>query len=356
MELKNRHIFLLSTEFWGSHYLSKHHYALALKELGNWVYFIQPGKKKGAFSAGESPEGIPLIDFKPSIGQRHLPKSISRQIQKREWQKIIGIAGNSPDLIWSFDNSRLFHLDALPGVKSIHHLVDLNQDFELATAAKSANLCLGSTSFIVDELKKHQSESHFLHHGCVAKPCAPKVAGERLQLAYLGNVLLRFIDRSFVLSMIGEFPEVDFHFVGGYTQNNLIHTIDAGDQEYLEQLQSFPNTILHGAVPQDQLQDTFEQMDAFFIAYAKEHYAQAANPHKVMELISSGKPIISFTIDAFKSEQLLHFAEDPHQFYKLIHQLKNGQLENRRKQQLAFAEEHTYPAQIQKVASWISHW
>lgn len=358
MELKNKHIFLLSTEFWGSHYLSKHHYALALKALGNEVYFIQPGKTKGAFSAGESPEGIPLIDFKPSSGQRHLPKSIAQKIQKREWQKIIAVTGHRPDLIWSFDNSRLFHLDALgDAVKSIHHVVDLNQDFELALAASSADLCLGTTRFIVDKLKSHQEESYFLHHGCIAKPCDPRSAQERIQLAYLGNVLLRFVDRPFVLSMIEKYPEIDFHFIGGYTQNNLIHTISSEDQEYLKKLHAFPNTVLHGALPQNQLQEAFEKMDAFFIAYAEEHYAQAANPHKVMELISSGKPILSFTIDAFKTEKnLLHFADDAAHFFELIEKLKTGQLIDRRSEQLAFAERHSYPEQIQKVASWISHW
>lgn len=357
MNLKGKHIFLLSTEFWGAHYLSKHHYALALKELGNEVYFIQPGKEKGAQAAGKSPEGIQLIDFKPSSGQRYLPKTIARKIQAQEWKKIIEIAQHPPDLIWSFDNSRLFHLDALGNeVKSIHHVVDLNQDFELAAAASSADLCLGSTRFIVDRLKKHQEKSYFLHHGCVARPCSKKPLSSPIKMAYLGNILLRFVDRDFLIQMIAEFPEIEFHFIGGYTQNNLIHEISVEDEAFIKTLNKANKVFLHGSVEQNKLSNLMEEMDAFFIAYAKAHYEQAANPHKVMELLSTGKAVLSFPIDAFLDQELLHFADTRSDFFHLIEDLRQGRLPDRFDQQLAFTASHSYQAQIAKIEEWIKHW
>ena len=357
MNLKGKHIFLLSTEFWGAHYLSKHHYALALKELGNEVYFIQPGKEKGAQAAGESPEGIQLIDFKPSSGQRYLPKTIARKIQAQEWKKIVEIAQHPPDLIWSFDNSRLFHLDALGNeVKSIHHVVDLNQDFELAAAASSADLCLGSTRFIVDRLKKHQEKSYFLHHGCVARPCSKKPLSSPIKMAYLGNILLRFVDRDFLIQMIAEFPEIEFHFIGGYTQNNLIHEISVEDEAFIKTLNKANKVFLHGSVEQNKLSNLMEEMDAFFIAYAKAHYEQAANPHKVMELLSTGKAVLSFPIDAFLDQELLHFADTRSDFFHLIEDLRQGRLPDRFDQQLAFTASHSYQAQIAKIEEWIRHW
>ncbi|MDA0882880.1 MAG: hypothetical protein O2984_06170 [Bacteroidetes bacterium] len=357
MNLKGKHIFLLSTEFWGAHYLSKHHYALALKELGNEVYFIQPGKEKGAQAAGESPEGIQLIDFKPSSGQRYLPKTIARKIQAQEWKKIVEIAQHPPDLIWSFDNSRLFHLDALGNeVKSIHHVVDLNQDFELAAAASSADLCLGSTRFIVDRLKKHQEKSYFLHHGCVARPCSKKPLSSPIKMAYLGNILLRFVDRDFLIQMIAKFPEIEFHFIGGYTQNNLIHEISVEDEAFIKTLNKANKVFLHGSVEQNKLSNLMEEMDAFFIAYAKDHYEQAANPHKVMELLSTGKAVLSFPIDAFLDQELLHFADTRSDFFHLIEDLQQGRLPDRFDQQLAFTASHSYQAQIAKIEEWIKHW
>ena len=357
MILQGKHIFLLSTEFWGAHYLSKHHYAMTLKELGNEVYFIQPGKEKGAKDAGESPEGIKLIDFKPSSGQRYLPKAIARKIQAQEWKKIIDIAQHEPDLIWSFDNSRLFHLDALGNeVKSIHHVVDLNQDFELAAAASSAKLCLGSTRFIVDRLRAHQEESYFLHHGCVARPCSKKPLSSPIKMAYLGNILLRFVDRDFLIQMISSFPDIEFHFIGGYTQNNLIHSISAEDKAFIKNLSAAKNVVLHGSVEQNKLSMLMEEMDAFFIAYAKAHYEQAANPHKVMELLSTGKAVLSFPIDAFLDEELLHFADTRSDFFQLIEALRQGHLPDRSAQQLAFTEAHSYKAQIAKIEAWIKHW
>ncbi|MDP4953907.1 MAG: hypothetical protein NWQ53_09715 [Flavobacteriales bacterium] len=357
MNLKGKHIFLLSTEFWGAHYLSKHHYALALKELGNEVYFIQPGKEKGAQAAGESPEGIQLIDFKPSSGQRYLPKTIARKIQAQEWKKIVEIAQHPPDLIWSFDNSRLFHLDALGNeVKSIHHVVDLNQDFELAAAASSADLCLGSTRFIVDRLKKHQEKSYFLHHGCVARPCSKKPLSSPIKMAYLGNILLRFVDRDFLIQMIAKFPEIEFHFIGGYTQNNLIHEISVEDEAFIKTLNKANKVFLHGSVEQNKLSNLMEEMDAFFIAYAKAHYEQAANPHKVMELLSTGKAVLSFPIDAFLDQELLHFADTRSDFFHLIEDLRQGRLPDRFDQQLAFTASHSYQAQIAKIEEWIKHW
>ncbi|MDP4588410.1 MAG: hypothetical protein NWS86_09540, partial [Flavobacteriales bacterium] len=138
--------------------------------------------------------------------------------------------------------------------------------------------------------------------------------------------------------------------------NNLIHEISVEDEAFIKTLNKANKVFLHGSVEQNKLSNLMEEMDAFFIAYAKAHYEQAANPHKVMELLSTGKAVLSFPIDAFLDQELLHFADTRSDFFHLIEDLRQGRLPDRFDQQLAFTASHSYQAQIAKIEEWIKHW
>ena len=83
MKLENQVIFLVSPEPWGSHFLSKHHYAMHLQKK-NQVIFITQGE--GGISEG--PEGIVLLSFKPVPGGRFLPKKLRAASDRKVWKKI----------------------------------------------------------------------------------------------------------------------------------------------------------------------------------------------------------------------------------------------------------------------------
>ncbi|MEO0403835.1 MAG: hypothetical protein AAF193_03090, partial [Bacteroidota bacterium] len=322
MKLENRIIYLVSPEPWGVHYLSKHHYALHLQEK-NEVVFITQGEK---WQVSKGPNDITLLSFKPVKGNRFLPHPLRARSNKKTWLKIANTCGKNPDIIWSFDNSILPHLDQSNASFSLAHIVDLNMDYSFATHAESADLAVGTTPYIVQKLKQYQSNSRFLHHGCI--PRTQNRKNERPTAVYLGKHLIKYLDRPFVISLIKKHPSVQFRFIGGIEPNNIQGDLSPEDDAFVLNMQSLENVTLVGSIPQNQLNKELEKADIYFLAYQQEAHEQVANPHKVMELLSTGKPVLSFPLEAFKGNRFLkifHNSEDYlQQFNDIVEQSRNS--------------------------------
>ena len=63
MQLTNKTILVISPQAWGQMYLSKHHYALTLAQLGNTVYFLNP-PKQGNYG---SKEQVKIVSLKENL-------------------------------------------------------------------------------------------------------------------------------------------------------------------------------------------------------------------------------------------------------------------------------------------------
>lgn len=359
--MKNRVIWIISPEAWGEHLLSKHQYAIALTRRGNEVVFIEPDQ--GLRTVREVPgiSELQLLDWKPVQGLRRFPKPVARYIQRRELLAIARKTQTCPDLIWSFDNSRFFDLDANPfGARTIHHVVDLNQNFEFSRAASSAQLCLGTTRYITAKLKAFNSNSHLIGHGCDPVACADWKPQNRLkkQVVYSGNLLIPLLDRELLRTAIEAHPEVDFHFLGAYTRSNVSLQPHAEALAFIAYLQGRANVRLHGALRGAAYHKALELADLFIVAYRQDAHEQIANPHKIPELLSTGRAIVSVVLDYYRDLDLLYMAHDGATWQNLLNaslndldQVNSITLQTKRKN---WAFQHSYDQQINLIAEWLS--
>lgn len=362
MKLEGLHIWIISPEPWGINFLSKHHYALELARRGNFITFIEPAETEHELKVAPEEPKIRLIQWKSSKGQRYLPKAVARQLQRSEGKKIQTLTKHAPDLIWSFDNSRLFHLDALAtNAFKIHHVVDLNQHFQVKEACKSADLGLCTTRFIQENMQPHLPNTHMLHHGCQLRQVAGWQPHHRKPtVMYVGNLMIPLLDRKLILETVEAHPEVDFRFVGSYGKDNLNQKAPADALQFVKELMSYSNVVLTGALSQSQLDRELSKADLFIIAYLQEEHKQVANPHKVMELLSTGRPILSNYLDAFEDQQeLITMVEDRagwsasfNDILQRIPELNARELHEKRQ---GFAAAHTYDRQVDRIEKLINH-
>ncbi|MGB1033064.1 MAG: hypothetical protein ACPGWM_10625, partial [Flavobacteriales bacterium] len=308
----------------------------------------QKGSEREARKSGH--EKIQIIDYKPFTGLSKLPEILAKRIIKREWKRVFYMVGLEPDLIWSFDNSVLFDFSSI-SVFSIAHIVDLNQDFQFQSHAETADICFGSTPFVLEKLKKCNSNSHFQHHGCVPRTTEIQTSPTPIGM-YIGNISISYLDRAFVKRLILRFPDIAFVFIGAKNTSNLSNSLDRESELFMNWLEDQPNVELTGSIEQADLDEQLKRADFYFLAYGTDHYEQVANPHKVMELLSTGKQVFSFPLECYKELNFPSTFENEEAYLKGIAKAKEHEtpFENPyKKAQIDYALQHTYEEQIKRI-------
>lgn len=344
-------ILMISPESWGTCKVSKHHYAEHLASLGHRVFFLAP-KKEAKVSA---PKGIELLDPpRAPRGMRFFPPFWRKRAHRKIGKKLSRDCNVDFDRIWTFDTSWLFDLRSIaPKAFTILHLVDLSMEFEWKVAASEADLCLGSSKRLKEKLGRIQRNSHFIHHGYSAYPVQNDLLpGDKAKVVYAGNLTIEYLDRPRLMQLIETYPHVDFHFFGDQGKENL----SGGRQSsFLEQLREKSNAHLHEAVSPEKLASYYASADVLLLCYDPAHRAQISNPHKVMEYLGSGKPILSTHLEEYAEiPELITMIDDVEEYVASLEKLiaqKDEQLAEKRK---AFAASNTYSRQIERIESLIA--
>lgn len=309
MKLEHLTIWIVSPEAWGTQKVSKHHYALELARRENEVIFIEP---PGKAALREVSQGIVSLSFSSFRGLHFLPRFLRRYLIELDFRRIQKKTSTRPDLIWSFDNSRLFELDVWKTyVTSIHHVVDLTMDFNLCAAASTSQLCLGSTKFIAARLANCNRKSFNIGHG-VQLWDRQMLHGKtrRPRITYTGNLLIRYLNRELILNAIDRFREADFIFVGSYGADNMNNIVEADGKSFIEELKSRSNCYLYGALEKGAYHKILDEADIFIVAYRRQFYEQVANPHKILEMLYTGRPIVSNVLDEYVDLQLFDMSDN----------------------------------------------
>lgn len=321
--LKNKNILIISPESWGISFLSKHHYALILAELGNRVWFLNAPHNPTIGLSKEITEQtfgrLHLLNDITPKGIRFMPKFLQKIIMRRLMNRLEKAAGAKFDLIWSFDNSRFFHLDCFDSY-SIHHVVDLQMDFNLREACMSADLCLGVTSEIASRMKLFNSNSHLIRHGWrqpidVISKLQPN--SDRPRAVYLGNLLMKSFDAELMLRLAKTYQNCDFILIGSTTTNHLTRDVDFERLATLALLKACPNVKFIGELFYDEAFATINVCDIMLLMYFNFN-RPFDNSSKLMSYLSTGKVVVSNPVSEYSNTDLLCFAADRDSFIELF--------------------------------------
>lgn len=355
MILKNKNILIISPEPWGTNFVSKHHYASELSKL-NIVFFLNPPTKK--FSAHEVNPNLRAIDYKPIVrGINRFPQRIRDYLNSINIRKIKKICGVPDfDIIWSFDPFRFQNLSLFNSQLQIYHPVDFHYTPHEKEISNSAHIILTTCNQLKEKLDNYNARVHNIGHGVserfINNQSQDNKRKNRIKVCMMGN-LQRGIDYQVLFKAIEGNQDAEFHFVGPCKSSNLSQKLKFSSE--IEKLKSYNNTYLHGSIPQSNLPGSLRKMDLFLILYREdENPASKANPHKLLEYMGSGKPILSSWMDEHENmKELIEMVRDNKDFPDKLRELLdnydkyNSNLHTRNR--ILHASKNTYTAKIELI-------
>lgn len=357
-------ILVISPERWDDHNVSKHHYARTLARRGHDVLFLNPpvqGQKSTSIADVPCDGGrIRVVTGRAlAPGLRFMPRAARNRIESRWLEKLERQAGTKISVIWLFENSRFFDMRFAGDRLKIYHQVDLNQDFNLKSAAMTADICFGTTDYIVDALSEYCPRTHKIGHGLFLPENPGKLGKEhkdmlsagRLNAAYVGNIEIAYIDRKLLCNVVNRNSNVTFHFIGGYDPDGYLY----------RQLHMSENVRWWGKIPSDQIIPALQEMDIYMVCYQAERFRdQLSSPHKMLEYLYGGKATVATYTDEYKDKrELLEMVDEPSRFLDRFAEVAaNPECYNspeKMKMRRDFALDHTYARQLDRIIAHLDN-
>ncbi|RAW02652.1 glycosyltransferase family protein [Pseudochryseolinea flava] len=341
--LTGKKILLISPESWSHLFVSKHNYSIALATLGNTVFFLNPPGDQWSINQ-TSYSNVWEINYTRFIkGLRFFPSWFQRLCFRKKYKQLENLAGTKFDVVWSFDNSVFFDYTFLPEhVLAINHIVDYSQDFQLASAARTADICFGVSPVIVSRLNKFNNNAYLVSHGIHTNHTTVAVTlpgANRLKAVYAGNLDSMYLDYESLNALIKDYPNVDFIFFG------------SGGKHIIERV----NVVKCGVIPNHLLMNYLRQADILLLLYDWKRFPdQLTNAHKVLEYLFAGKAIVSsYLSDYADKRHLLEMSDENRSvinvFQYVLSHLTELNSEALVSSRINFAKSNTYEDRIREI-------
>lgn len=363
MELKNKKILIISPESWGKSYLSKHHYALELVKRGNEVWFLNSPFFVTDDEAGRVEEEYPnlhIMDERPVKGLTRLPSFFQRIIIRKQARLLQKRLNVKFDIVWSFDNSRYFYLNAFEAAIRIHHLVDGHMKYELAKACKSAHLCLAVTKELQDMCASFNQHSHFIQHGFAEfEFSSHRIERNHFQThaAYVGNLLLEAFDVELMKQLAIMNPNTCFHLVGTTVHNHLNHSVDKTRIQLLQELRQLHNVKFYGEQSYNAAFSIAAQCDVMLLMYFSKKY-DLGNSSKILPYLATGKVVITDYMAEYEKWNVLQMTKTREGYLSLfsnvLGELSVYNSEHASEKRRTFAQQNTYANQVDIIEQLIN--
>ncbi len=360
--IQGKNILIISTDAWGEYYLSKHHYAIQLANMGNQVYFLNYANLKGKGTSVAKVEHIPnlhIVDYDNAFrGLRWYPQSIQKRIYARTIKKL---RQHLPalDIVWSFDAFRFSDLRLFEAQLNIFHPVDLYHSPIEQQIAESADIIFGTSQSIIDHYHNIDKAAYKINHGLadvfLEMPNTEHLhleGHQKIKIGLIGNLTQMHLSHRTLQHIVLAHHDLDFHFIGPRVGAD---RLSKKRQDYLTQIETAPNTYFIPSQPYTKLKKYMALMDVLLICYDRERSDEAPpNPHKLLEYLSSGKVIVSNYFEEYKAQADIinmapKLADYPSLFAQTIKKLSNYQTDELIQKRINFARENTYRKQIERI-------
>jgi len=347
-------ILIISPEPWDGHSVSKHHYARELARRGHKVLFHGPPKGTGPMRLApvtDAPGDLRVLHApRVAPGLRFLPTPLRRALEARWLGQVEALAGAPVDVVWNFENSRFYDMRFAGDRLKVYHQVDLNQNFHHEIAATTADNVFCTSQLIYKRLLPFNKRLKVIQHGVQFFEIAPEreaklFESDRINCLYVGNLSMRYIDRDLLRLCIQTYPQLLFHFVGGFNKND----------PFRDELAKLKNVILHGKVESSRIVSIIANTDISLVAYQSKHFDDQSNPHKMMEYMMGGKVIVAtWTMEYESVSSLLAMCQPDEDFVKrlgdVVKDIKAWNTPEQIERRRAFAADNTYLRQIDRIA------
>lgn len=368
---------MISPQPWGDIHVSKHHYAVELARRDNKVVFLNPltlGRPKEALTVSPLTGTANL-----RIAKATLPiPSFLRFKWRSLYDRLIDVFASRLaarmggfDIVWCFDPNYFHNLKRFAPVAIYHPVDPITEEFQI-TCGRFSDVIFSVSHEIINAFRNIPVPQFIINHG-VSGPFRALALRNyenidnyvyekpvRLKFGYVGNLLRKEIDWTLIYAIIGQNPEVEFHFWGpsSLSQSNLAGDDSSETRNRIGILEKYPNVILHGSVPSKELPEAISIMDGFLLIYRFiKGQSDRSNSHKILEFLCTGKTLVSFRVKAYQShpENLLVMPPDDNDalilplFNKVAKEIDRYNNRDHVKKRLAFALEATYENNLNKI-------
>lgn len=382
-------ILIISPNAWGNLQVSKHNYAIELAKQGNKVYFINPPNrdpmvKNYQIYPIDEVDNLYIINiFLPKIRVvdflryrfgitqildfylLQLFKKISKQENLFFYQ------------IWNFDPNLHGYFNRYLGTKKIFFIADQIKLNAQKRSAKKVDAVISVANEILQQFKMINKNCFLINHGlnkhyenaarkklkALEQQNINTIVDKRIQVGYIGNLLMSFLDELNLKKTVLENPNVDFHFWGAYSKenNNLLATYNASIYNTVQWIkENCKNTHFYGVKKASEIVKELDSIDVFmYINSSVKDDNGGANSHKILEYLSTGKVIISTYLSYYSELAFFPMTgkgeEDNYTklFSSVINNLEAYNSVVQQTKRVHYALENTYEKNIQKINQFL---
>jgi glycosyltransferase involved in cell wall biosynthesis len=339
-------ILIVSTEEWAHIPISKHHYSTELTKAGATVYFINPPSDQNKIVQHESNKNLFVIDHRTVRGMNSLPSFLRNILNKWMIKKIKAKTGPI-DVVWSFDPYRFQNLNLFGASLKIYHPVDVHNHKNEQEAAQSADLIISVSELILKKFERFKAIKSKITHGLqsqFANP-APIQSTAVKTVGYVGNLDNWCIDIKTLVKIVESNPEITFHFIGPYKKDSVLASL----------LKKLNNCVLLGRIPSQELPNYFSAVDIFLMVYDGANKDVNSNHHKILEFISTGKPVVmNYTDEYTAKREFVCMSEDnedlPAIFKSVVNDFRSLIEPGLVSKRIEFAKSNTYAAHVNFIS------
>lgn len=360
MDLNSKNILIISPESWGSNFVSKHHYALELSLNGNKVYFLNPPTPsylRSALKLFFINENLTVIDYTLFKGINRLPTRIKKLLYLWKAREILNRIGSQPDIVWSFDPYVFQELSCFGNEAiKIYHCVDFCTTHLELEVAQNADLILGTSKRMLQRFDRLNTNVHKIGHGLSREfirnsDCDLNIHGTAVRVGYIGNLLSNYIDWDTLITLVMNYPQIEFYFIGPLRNSNLGNFTAKNEVKIIQEQK---NVFLLGEMNTKELAQKLPEFDFFIMLYKSDIEIALDNPHKVLEYLSTGKTVVMNYTEEYKdSQNLVEMVSDNSEFIERFDAVsKNLDLFNsikRRQKRIEFSHSNSYKNKISKI-------
>lgn len=354
MELIGKRILLISPEPWEGLHMSKHHLSQALAARGNEVVFLDPPASEQRSISTHRFGEVTVVRYKHWLrGVNRLPIPVNRWYYRSLIDRVAHRSGGPFDIIWNFDTSRMQSFPNGSEFKLLH-LADYDILYQGQGLIPSADLIFTTCQVVADEVApKTKARTVNMGHALDERwlsgtaDLVHRPISDPRRVVFMGQLANTYNDWEGFEETARSHPSMEFTFIGPF--------IEGFAEPAFQRLKELPNVEFTGLKPKQELIPMVRSADILWYGFRSAARAkERANPHKVLEYLSTGNVIVgSYTMEYEKRGDLFTMAAQGGSlnaaFDLALLNFAELNAHERRSERIRFAQERSMPNLIHRM-------
>ena len=342
---EGKRILLISPQEWDHIPVSKHHYAKELVQLGATVYFLEPPTHSGfrqKLVTRKIEGNLNAIRISlPGIGRLkfHIPSLYFFFLEKgiKRLNRMLGPF----DFIWNFDNGHYFKWPGKFGdaIKIFHPVDKVNSFWNI----QDYDIVFSVSEEILNSV--NHTRKYFVQHGLsrdftnIQTDFTSNNQESGRRVGYVGNILHPSFNLNCFKRLTSDLPQVEFNIWGtsGHSGSDI------------DEIKNQENVTIHGVLTGKDLFNNLRQMDALLLMYKESTIYKMDNSHKLIEYLSTGRPVISTPLSYYKNSDLFSQSMEYVQYKQHLLDALDMDPGYTNMKGVEYALDNTYAKQIQRI-------